>query len=1127
MRECPQCLSDIAGEAEQICPTCGASLAEAGPPLPPPAAAPAAAAPAGEEVIHFKRQFEERALHLPEYARRRAQEILAGAQMEMRRATVLMVDLRDYSRLGRELAPEALAQYADQFFDICTRAILRRGGFVVDFMGDAVLAVFGAPVAFDQDTESAVHAALDIREQCGQAPPDPHPMRVRVGIATGSVQSGVVESPMGKVYDIVGNTVNLAARLQGAAETNEILVCDATDAVIRRVFETEPTPPLALKNISEAYVAFRVLRERERPEPLRRFSTPLCGRGRELQTLMGFLGQSGPGVRVAHISGEAGMGKSRLVHEALQRGGQLGAAIWWVAAPSDTAILFAPVLRWLRGALGLQLHAAPEELRAAVRRRVAEWFPGEEVNALLLEYMFGVPSAIEALHGTPPERLQSNLLGLLRAIVLRVGGGAIGRPILVVDDAQWLDPLTARFVRLLAEWPEPTEITLVVIHRSGSPSPIPHGADHLAIALPPLGEGERQALLRALVPTQEFLPEIRELIVSRAAGNPLFIEEMTRVVREVVRNNAQMNRDALANHIVEVIPVTLHELIQSRIDRLDTRTRQVLQCASLLGIEFSLSLIEMFDMLRDGLAAHLHALLAMRYLDRLPAPRDVRYLFTHGLFRDVAYATLLEDQRRALHAALARRLEEVFADRLGEYHEILAFHFARGGEPQQAVYHLVKAADRQAGLGGAANALDNYQQAIELLRGLPATPARTALMARVLTRCGRLQRALGDGQQAAEMLGGALDAAQALSNAHLALEARLEQAITQVWRGEGHAAREALASAQAEAARLGHRAAEAVALNSLGVLHWHSGEFEQALSAFQRLATIADAIRAPQIQADALNNAGLIYWRWGEHTQALRAFKRALPLRRQAADHFGLCATLMNIAIIHELLGQVRPARRSYENARVLAERTGHVQGLAALEANLSNLDRRAGLLSEALEHALRAADLARRAEDPHIESIAEENAGLARLARGEHAGAREHLRRSLALAEAHGATEREVSARLGLLETDLDEGAPAPDAVTEINALLGLIERHGFKDLLPRAYRVKGRVLDARNDRNALTAREYLEMARDLARGAGNFFEEVDALRCLIPWARRHGRGEDQRAWEEALANLTGALAV
>lgn len=821
MRECAVCFSDVFDDSLTACPRCGAPLGARGKcgrasshlpdtPKEPPAIL-------DEEMAQFQRQFEDRGIYLPEKIYKKAQEILQSAATEMRRATVLLADMRGFSRLGRQVTPEELHSVANDFYRICSECILRRGGFIVEFVGDAVVAVFGAPVAFDHDTESAVRAALDILAACRQYAETPRPLSVRIGIATGKIQSGTIEAPFGKIYHIIGDTINLAARLQTAAATNEILVCAQTHETISRVFVGEPTPPLSLKNMEEGYVAYKIISEKDKHEPLRHFDTPFCAREKEMGLLTEFFATSRR-KRIAHIVGEAGIGKSRLVHEALHRSGLEASAIKWKADPSSAAILLHPVVCWLREEMRLGICFAPSQLRKSVEQYIRERGLDAEADPVLLEFLFGVPEAIEAMRGIPPERIQRNLFGLLRQLIIshaRKTGGVI----LVVDDVQWLDSLTKRFVAALADWPDASPLTLILIYRSGAEPPIPQEPSHLVINLEPLSDEERHALLKKLAPVEDFLPEIRKIVLSRAAGNPLFMEEMMRIIQEVARNNAHLNGEVLVNRIIEVIPVSLHELIQSRIDRLDSRSRQVLQCASILGLEFAFSLIEMFDVIRDGLTAHLQALRAMRYLEELPEPEDIKYFFTHGLFRDVVYSTLLEEKKKRLHASLARRLESVFAEKnVPEYHELLAFHFSRGGDAQKAVYYLTKAADRQAGLGGASNAAQNYAEAIELLREMPPDPSRQTLMARLLQRAGCLQILMGNMDQAEEMIRGAQDLAESLGNARLALEARMELAGAQVWQGKNDEAQESLERVLREAVRLEMPHVECIALNALGVV---------------------------------------------------------------------------------------------------------------------------------------------------------------------------------------------------------------------------------------------------------------------------------------------------------------------
>lgn len=1126
MRDCPECFSAVMSPDAERCPLCGAALGSAAP------AEEARRTPAiGEDPVadrlieQFKRQFEDRSVHVPRRMVERAREVLAHAEPELRRVAVLFADLCGYSRMSREMTPEQVASLATDYYHICTNCILRRNGFVVKFQGDAVLAVFGAPVAFDRDYESAVLAALDIREACRQESASGRPIKVSIGVATGNVQSGPVDSPSGKVFDVYGETANLAARLEGAAEENEVLICRETHEAAARAFDAEETEPLLLKNVSEDYRAWRVLGARDRAAPLRSFDTPFRGRRKQVDALVAHLAAplAESEARIAHVEGEAGIGKSRLVHEALQQMAPGECFLTWHAAPGNESILLWPVLEWLREEMDLRSNASPEEVARSAEGYLAARLPEADADPLLLEFVFGTPRAISALQGLPPERIQRNLFALVRDLILARGAPQDG-PLLVVDDCQWLDPMTRELLRHLANWPGQSGIRLVLAYRSGAEPPLPTAPDHLSISLRPLKGEERLELLDALSPTADFLPEIRKVVLSRAAGNPLFLEEMMRLVHRVMENHRDLNGEALVNHIVEVIPASLRDLIQSRIDRLDARNRQVLQCGSLLGLEFTFGLIELFDMVREGLSEHLQALRGMRYLEELHEGRDIRYFFTHGLYRDVAYATMLEEQRRRLHAFLGERLEMAFAGRLDAYYETLAYHFEHGRDEQKALYYLVKAGDRQARLGAPAGAVDRYEEVIELLRQGAPSRARQVLMARILTRCARLHRALGHGGECDEMLAGALEIAEGMNNPFLALEARLESAVTRLWRGEQGEALAELETVLADAEELANTDARLTALNATGVAHWEKGDYNEALDAYQRLAAEAEEAGAVHIQADAFNNAGLIYWRWEQTPQALKAFKRALPLRRRVGDLFGLSATLLNMGILQERMGEAAAARRSYENARRLAEKTCFAQGLAAVEANTSNLERRLGMAVSACEHAVLASRYAQAAESPNLEAVAELNLGQALADRGDETEADTHLEIAENLARHSGNRELEIGASLSRLALRLMQD-PTDSLLAEMNSLLQVIEKHGYKSLFARAWRLKADVLTALDQTNARTAREYREMARDHARDAGDFFEELASWRVLLGRARADGHNDEAERCESKIAEMSRTM--
>ncbi len=854
------------------------------------------------------------------------------------------------------------------------------------------------------------------------------------------------------------------------------------------------------------------------------FDSPFCGRQKELEDLTRHLSQPASS-GIVHITGEAGIGKSRLVFEALKALDINQSAIWWTGDAAMASMALYPAIRWIRDTMGLKHGATANQVKALISDYTTGRCLDPETDLRLLKYLLGVPEAVEEMRDTPPFSIQKNLFGLLRQILASYADKTTGC-ILIVDDTQWLDTLTKKFLSALADWPTETPLILILVYRPDAQPPIVPDEKQLVINLGPLSEEERHTLIQKLCKAEEFLPEIRKAVFSRETGSPLFLEEMMRIVQEVARNNAHLNGEALVNQVVEVIPLSLQELIQSRINRLDSRSRLALQCASILGLEFTFGMIEMFDVIRDGLSGHLQALRTMKYLREQPESGGVRYSFIHGMFRDVVYSTISDEQKRRLHASLARRIEEVCADRLTEHYELLAFHFSKGGEAQKAAEYLGRAAERQTGLGDESHAAQNFAEAIELLRGLPASRSNQGLMAHLLLRAGSLHISLGNGDQAEEMIGGALELADSIADLKLAIEGRLEQATALIWRGRNDEAQAVLEDLLPEAKRLNMHHLECVALNALGVICWQKGDFENALLSFRNLAGLAGKIGLSQTEADAFNNAGLIYWRWGQHSQALKAYKRALPLRKKSGDSFGLCAVLLNVGIIQEQMGEIGAARKSYDRAHELAEKTGYARGLAAVESTLSNLERRVGTLAAAMEHAVLAVEYSRSAGDPNLEAIGEENIGMTREASGEHTEARRHHERALELAKEKQNLEREVSARMSLLEITLNEGNIRYEDEWECNELHQIIEMQKYSDHMPRLYRLKGQILDILNERNSRTAREFLELSRDIARNTGNALDERDALLALLAYAKKHKLFEESGIWEDELNRLMEGIA-
>lgn len=1128
MKECPHCLTEVFQKAVMQCPFCGGEL---GPPKWSVSAPRGENSTVGEsqqsEAIRIlRRQFEERGLELSEVAVARATSAMGADGADWKRICVVVADLSGFARVPDAEEQDGLATLVAEFQRGALQAFTQHGGFPAGVIGDAVVGIFGTPLTYDRDIESAVWAALEIRERFQEVAVGGKTPEIGIGVATGSAGYRILDAGAGRKLSLAGEAFDRALRLRYAAKADEILVCQATHEVIARRFDSELRNAAQVAGRGPEYVAYAILREKRVELERAARPTPLVGREREQSALSQFLLASAAETRtsVVRITGEAGIGKTRLVEDTLARLSLIGGAVFWRASASDGLRLLEPAVRWLHRELGVGPDSNPGTIKLAVDRLLSRR-PGHPSDSALMEYLLGLASAKEALKGASPERLQSALLGLFRRLVL--DSPHIARPILVIDDAHWLDSLTLGFVEELSTNQRTPSLILILIHRDGESAPLPGIQANMECRLEPLRIEARRTLLKQIVPGEELLPEIQKFLVERASGHPLLLQELGRFVRQLLQNNSELNGEELVNHIIEVIPVSLPELIAARIARLNQRTIEVLQRAALLGLEFGLGLLSMFEELGDELSAQLHAMRGLGYLEELPGERGSKFGFSHSLLREAAYSSLRDDQKQELHGRLGRRLEQAFADRIPEYFELLAFHFGKAGDRERTLYYLAKSGERKSSLGALSSAIDDYQEAIGILQGMPAEPSRQCLMARLLIECARAYRTQGDLPQADELIAGALICARLIANERIGLYARCEEAISAMQMGQIGEAQTSLEDVSREGTRLECPIVQLVALNALGVSRWQQGAHEAALRCFQDLAILAEREGSVSIQADAFNNAGLIYWRWGQYTQALKAFKRAIPLRRRAGDAVGLSATLMNAGIIQEQLGKFIAAKRSYQSALKLAEQTGYFIGLAALESNLSNLERRSGKALVALDHARRALGFAIRAGDPSQEAIACENIALALARCGDTAGAAHYYDRGAELAETLKDDERRLSICLGRLELSLETERPLSDVTYQsIELTIGEIERDNRVDLKPQAYRLRARALEGLAGGSADQAKQSFEMAREIAHKIGNYPEELDCLRSLLALARRHADLEAETRCQDRITQMERVLA-
>jgi class 3 adenylate cyclase len=612
---------------------------------------------------------------------------LPAERIEIRLCSVLFCDLAHSTQLANRLDPEDLHLVFKRLYATVREVAKRHGGYLLRPIGDALVVVFGYPAAHEDSAESAALAGLDCVASI-QSAPAPVTLQVHVGIASGTVVMG--EFTSGTAFDeqlVTGSVANLAARLGAAASPATVVLCDVSRRLVGKRFELEAVD-FSLAGLPAPVRAWRVLAESDRAsrfQALRAAEGPvhLIGRDAALENLSACWAEAVEGrSQAVELVGEAGVGKSSLVN-ALQRqiGGSETLQLELHCTPrTQNAPLFA-VRRLLRRMAVVQANdndATALQRVSALLGQTLE--PGAVERAARQLRLIVCPAEVDLAQPDSAELERERAIALLAEWIKAV---AERRPVLiVVEDLHWTDPTTLLVLRRLIEQGGSWAIMLVVTRRPQSPASVSDLPRVQQVCLDPLHHDDAVAMVGRLVPEGVLPPEAIDAIVERAEGNPLFLEELA---RDSLEQTSSKSRG--------LVPASLHNLIQARLDRLPALSPMV-QAAAVLGREFSadhLRLIHGADPAR--LAASVEQLVREGILEGGTASATDSLRFRHALIHDAVYQTLLRGERHRLHRLAARMLEEEYGPggRGAPPADLLAHHWAQAGQPQQAVPYLVHA----------------------------------------------------------------------------------------------------------------------------------------------------------------------------------------------------------------------------------------------------------------------------------------------------------------------------------------------------------------------------------------------------------------------------------------------------
>jgi predicted ATPase/class 3 adenylate cyclase len=660
------------------------------------------------------------------------------SEAERRQLTVLFCDLVDSTVLASQLDPEEWREVVRAYQEACAKVIQRYEGHIAQYLGDGLLVYFGYPRAHEDDAQRAVRAGLGMVEAVGQlntrlAQELGVQLAVRVGIHTGLVVVGEIGGGTKQEQLALGETPNLAARLQGIAAPNTLVVSAATLPLLGGFFAYQSLGPHFLKGLPQPTEVYQVLYERTARSRLEAIGsaglTPLVGREPEVGLLRERWAQVKDGMgQVVLLSGEAGIGKSRLV-EVLKEQVAAEPQAWLTpcqCSPYYQHTALYPLIDWLeRVALRFEREASPEQRLRKLEGFVAQYGLPSAETVPLLASLLSLPLAADyAPLTTSPEQQKQQTLQALLTTLRRI---AAQQPVLfIMEDLHWVDPSTLEFLTLLVDQGPTARILALFTCRPDFTPPWTGRAHLTQVTLSRLPRRQAAEMTGRVAHGKALPLEVVEQVVAKTDGVPLFVEELTKMVLESGLLQEREARYELTGPLPPLaIPATLHDSLMARLDRLVT-VKSLAQLGATLGREFSYDLLQAVSpwdeaTLRDGL----QQLVAAEFLYQQGVPPQAMYRFKHALVQEAAYQSLLRSARQQSHQRIAQVLEARFPERCETQPELLALHYTEAGLMEQAIPRWRRAGEHAIERSAHVEAIAHLAKGLELLKTLPDTPQRT------------------------------------------------------------------------------------------------------------------------------------------------------------------------------------------------------------------------------------------------------------------------------------------------------------------------------------------------------------------------------------------------------------------
>jgi class 3 adenylate cyclase/tetratricopeptide (TPR) repeat protein/ribosomal protein L40E len=651
---------------------------------------------------------------------------------ERKQVTVLFSDVANYTSISESLDPEEVHQIMDECFKILMEEIHSVEGTINQFTGDGIMALFGAPVAHEDHAQRACYAALSIQRAIAEYGEKVRndtgaEFKMRLGLNSGLVIVGSIGDDLRMDYTAVGDTTNLASRMESIASPGTIVVSKNTYRAAKDFFEFKSIGKVEIKGKREPQESYELIKASEvgtRIEAsIAKGLTKFVGRKREIDTLKEAYSKarSGSG-QIVGIVGEAGVGKSRLLLE-LRHTLPVGETIYLEGRclHFGGSIPYLPILDILRSYFEIK-----EEDREFVIKKKME----DKTQQLDERLKSALPSFQELLSlkvddgaylQIEPQQKRERCFEAIRDLFIRESER---QPIvLVVEDLHWIDRTSGDFLGYLIDWLANIRILLILLYRPEYTHGWGSKSYYSKIGVDQLSTKSSVILVQNILEGGEVVPELRDLIINRAGGNPLFVEELTHSLLENGSIERKDHQYVLIRKASEIeVPDTIQGIIAARLDRVEENLKRIMQVASVIGREFAYRVLQTIMGMREELKSSLINLQGLEFIYEKRLFPELEYIFKHAMTQEVAYNSLLHKRRKEIHEKIGNAIEELYPDRLEEYYELLAYHYVRCDNKQKAVEYLKLANQKAIKVSAMEDALAYFEEVMNLLDTLPDNP---------------------------------------------------------------------------------------------------------------------------------------------------------------------------------------------------------------------------------------------------------------------------------------------------------------------------------------------------------------------------------------------------------------------